>query len=180
MGSFFSNIIFERNGRNENQLNKIIADALMKARINIADNPCFFENSPDKKWVTIYCEKFIDMTITEKQMKLIAKKLDSFAINIYCVDSDFIDMKASDGRRVDTVYIGEPYFGNVGDPTLKAWRSFLNNDSDLNKFKEIISGDYVFVEESLEPLSELLMFNKDDVDCFFEEITERSVSKINI
>lgn len=180
MGSFFSNITFERNGRSEDQLNKIIATALEKAGIDVDDKECFFENSADKRWVTVYCEMFVDMNITEEQIKIIANSLEGFAINIYCVDSDFIDMKASDGNYSGTVYIGEPYFDDAGEPDLKVWESFFENDSDLEKFKDIISDDYICAEDSIEPLAELFGFDKNDVNCFFEEVEERAVTKLTI
>ena len=54
----------------------------------------------------------------------------------------------------------------------------MKDDSGVERFKEIISAHYVFAEESLQPLSELFGFCKDDVKCRSEDVKERSVTKL--
>lgn len=155
----------------------------------------------DCKWVAIGSESYEQGNeIAQKDVKTIAKMLNTLCINVTVVDSDFamLDMYSNAGRKLDTAVIGraDDYLGDeITVPKKNAWSPLLSEDSTWERFITIQQGNYIFVEDGLAELAPLLgmdsrdiLFNaknaseSDDNTCFlyFKKASTKKPKKLTL
>ncbi|MBQ5989793.1 MAG: hypothetical protein IJL67_09895 [Oscillospiraceae bacterium] len=132
-----------------------------------------FSDEKGCRWVALYSESYEDGNQKAKaDTSRIAGMLGTFCINTTVIDSDcaILELYDKSGSKVDNLIMGraEDYFGeNIPEPERNAWEPLLNNGVSWEQFIEIVHGDYVFVEDGLSKLSEIIGSN----DLIFDEIS---------
>ena len=132
-----------------------------------------FADEKGCRWATLYSESYEEGNQTAKaDTARIAGMLGTFCINTTVIDSDcaILELYDNSGSKVDNLIMGraDDYFGdNIPEPERALWEPLLNNGVDWVQFIEIVHGDYVFVEDGLSKLSEIIGSN----DLIFDEIS---------
>lgn len=132
-----------------------------------------FSDEKGCRWAALYSESYEDGNQKAKaDTARIAGMLGTFCINTTVIDSDcaILELYDKSGSKVDNLIMGraEDYFGeNIPEPERNAWEPLLNNGVSWEQFIEIVHGDYVFVEDGLSKLSEIIGSN----DLIFDEIS---------
>lgn len=120
----------------------------------------------DCKWVSITSDLSQEEVVKiQDEAGKIAKILKKQCIISTVIDSDcaMIELYGTNGKKTDSIIMGraDDYFnGEIPQPSEKNWTELLSNGSSWNQVKEIINGDFVFVEEGLEKLSVLIGIEK--------------------
>ena len=132
-----------------------------------------FSDNDDCKWVTMSSESYGEgNSKAESDTARIAKMLGTTCINTFVIDSDcaMLNLYDKKGNKADTLVMGraDEYFGNdISEPKREEWKSLIGEEYDWNNLIEIQQGNYVFVEEGLSKLSEIIGIN----DVIFDEIS---------
>ena len=119
----------------------------------------FVDNS---KWVAITSEEYEHSSETAQgDASIIAKMLGTYCMNTEVIDSDCaaIFLYNKDGKEADRLLMGryDDYFGDdIPEPNEKIWTQFLSDGSTWEQFKEILGGEYVFVEDGLSQLAPVI------------------------
>ena len=114
------------------------------------------------KWVTITSEAYEQGNEKSKEdTGRIAKMLNTFCINTTVIDSDYaiMELYGKNGQKADTLIMGraDDYFGDdIPQPSEKIWLPFLRSGSTWAQFSEILSGEYVFIEEGLRKIASVI------------------------
>lgn len=114
------------------------------------------------KWVTITSEAYEQgNALAHKDTGRIAKMLETTCVNTVGIDSDcaILELYDKSGKKADMFTIGraDDYFGDdIPQPSEKAWKPFLCDNSTWEQFNEIRNGDYVFVEEGLSKFASVI------------------------
>ena len=184
MGNFFtSSQIYNDKDLNKQQF----IDKFCKAMADSGYVVCDSEESEmsyilrfaeKSKWVAIASESYGEGgQIAQADAGRIAKMLGTYCMNTEVIDSDCAAMSlySNDGKEADMLLMGryDDYFGDdTPAPNKKIWTQFLSDGSTWEQFTEILSGNYVFVEDGLAQLApvigmdsgNLLFSAEDDVD----------------
>lgn len=117
------------------------------ADANSVDETLVLCESDGSGWITVCSQQF------EKRLSELSAALKTDVMLIECVDSDFIEMTlvSADGKDA-RVTIGNPYYGER-ENSYSEWEGKV---SDLPKFIKVTNGDYVFAEDALTYLDELM------------------------
>ncbi|MCR5020468.1 hypothetical protein [Ruminococcus sp.] len=109
--------------------------------------------SADRKWVTILFE---DDTEAKNKASAFARDLGMQVLSVELVDSDFAELTlfGINGAPVDTMFLGEPYFDEVSEPSPLKWQTMLG--IDWAKVEEIQQGDHTFAEDALCEFGEII------------------------
>ena len=109
--------------------------------------------SADRKWVTILSE---DDTEAKNKASAFARDLGMQVLSVELVDSDFAELTliGLNGAPVDTMFLGEPYFDEVPEPSPLKWQTMLG--IDWAKVEEIQQGDHTFAEDALCEFGEVI------------------------
>lgn len=168
MGSFFtSSQIFNPNQLDRDQFINLFCDKMSKSGYVTCDSDeselsYILRFSDNSKWVTITSESYEQGNqLSKTDTGRLAKMLETSCVNTVVIDSDcaIMDLYESNGQKADTLIMGraDDYFGDdIPQPSEKIWKSFLNSGSTWEQFCNIQSGEYVFVEEGLSKLAEII------------------------
>ncbi len=109
--------------------------------------------SADRKWVTILSE---DDTEAKNKASAFARDLGMQVLSVELVDSDFAELTlfGLNGAPVDTMFLGEPYFDEVPEPSPLKWQTILG--IDWAKVEEIQQSDHTFAEDALCEFGEVI------------------------
>ena len=108
--------------------------------------------SENRRWVTVLSEENTD---TRKEAAELAKSLDLQVLSAELVDSDFAELTLFDkSGAVDTMFLGEPYFDEVPEPSPLKWQTLLG--IDWSKVEEIQQGDYTFADDAVCEFGEVI------------------------
>ncbi len=109
--------------------------------------------SADRKWMTILSE---DDTEAKNKASAFARDLGMQVLSVELVDSDFAELTlfGLNGSPVDTMFLGEPYFDEVPEPSPLKWQTMLG--IDWAKVEEIQQGDHTFAEDALCEFGEII------------------------
>ena len=139
-----------------------------------------FSDNDDCKWVTMSSESYGEgNSKAESDTARIAKMLGTTCINTFVIDSDcaMLNLYDKKGNKADTLVMGraDEYFGNdISEPKREEWKSLIGEEYDWNNLIEIQQGNYVFVEEGLSKLSEIIGIN----DVIFDEISSSEIKML--
>ena len=168
MGSFFtSSQIFNPNQLDRDQFINLFCDKMSKSGYVTCDSDeselsYILRFSDNSKWVTITSESYEQGNqLSKTDTGRLAKMLETSCVNTVVIDSDcaIMDLYESNGQKADTLIMGraDDYFGDdIPQPSEKIWKSFLNSGSTWEQFCNIQSREYVFVEEGLSKLAEII------------------------
>lgn len=165
MGSFFTNISVLKSGFTRKKLTA----AMNALNYQPSDTGAALQILPQNgRWCTIHAD-LMDM-LADALPDALAACSDA-VLMVCCFDSDFLLLQLTRNHRTETVCVGEPY-----DPdeleiefTPEHWLPVVRN---IDAFLDIIDDEYVFAEECLEPLGELMGFNAAQINVTPEELTE--------
>lgn len=154
MGSTFSNIhIRKSDGAKLSDVEKLLCGEFKKmgfeqaANAETADETVVLCEADGSSWITVCSQQFV------RRLSELSKALKTDVMLIECCDSDFIEMELTDADGTDArVTIGEPYYGER-ENSYSEWEGKV---SDLEKFIEVTNGDYVFAEDALTHMDELM------------------------
>ena len=168
MGNFFtSSQIFN----NENLTKQQFIDKFCKAVADSGYEVCDSEESEmtyilkfadNSKWVAITSDEYEHSSETARgDAGIIAKMLGTYCMNTEVIDSDCAAMSlyGKDGKSADMLLMGryDDYFGDdVPEPNEKIWTQFLSEGGKWEQFNEILEGEYVFVEDGLAQLANII------------------------
>ena len=168
MGNFFtSSQIYNDKGLNKQQF----IDKFCKSMSDSGYEVCGSDESEmtyilrfvdNSKWVAIASELYGEGgQIAQADAGRIAKMLGTYCMNTEVIDSDCAAMSlySNDGKEADMLLMGryDDYFGDdTPEPNKKIWTQFLNEGSTWEQFKEILGGEYVFVEDGLAQLAPVI------------------------
>ena len=168
MGNFFtSSQIFN----NENLTKQQFIDKFCKAVADSGYEVCDSEESEmtyilrfadNSKWVAITSDEYEHSSQTARgDAGIIAKMLGTYCMNTEVIDSDCAAMSlyGKDGKSADMLLMGryDDYFGDdVPEPNEKIWTQFLSEGGKWEQFNEILEGEYVFVEDGLAQLANII------------------------
>ena len=109
--------------------------------------------SADRKWITVLSE---DDTEAKNKASAFARDLGMQVLSVELVDSDFAELTlfGINGAPVDTMFLGEPYFDEVPEPSPLKWQTMLG--IDWAKVEEIQQGDHTFAEDALCEFGEVI------------------------
>ena len=109
--------------------------------------------SADGKWITVLSE---DDTEAKNKASAFARDLGMQVLSVELVDSDFAELTlfGINGAPVDTMFLGEPYFDEVPEPSPLKWQTMLG--IDWAKVEEIQQGDHTFAEDALCEFGEVI------------------------
>ena len=184
MGNFFtSSQIYNAEGLNKQQFIDKFCKAMADSGYVVCDSEeseksyilRFADNS---KWVAITSEEYgQNGRAAQSDAGRIAKMLGTYCMNNEVIDSDCAAMSlyGKDGKSADMLLMGryDDYFGDdTSEPNKKIWTQFLSDGGTWEQFKEILGGEYVFVEDGLAQLApvigmdsgNLLFSAEDDAD----------------
>jgi len=108
-----------------------------------------------KKWT---CMKSLQMDFEDIEGFLAdcAAHLGAPMLTASCFDSDFVLLTLYRDGQSDAACIGEPYDGEKPAPNPEFWQALVG---DFTTFSELLSRDFVFAEETLVPLGEMMGFD---------------------
>lgn len=184
MGNFFtSSQIFNVEGLDKQQFIDKFCKAMADSGYVVCDSDegeksYIIRFEADSKWVAIASEEYAQNSNAAKSdTGRIAKMLGTYFMNTEVIDSDCAAMSlyGKDGKSADMLLMGryDDYFGDDNpEPNEKIWSQFLSGGSTWEQFKEILGGEYVFVEDGLSQLApvigmdsgNLLFSAEDDTD----------------
>ena len=154
MGSTFTNIHIRKNDSVKlSEVEKLLCGEFGKMGFSqvsdaaAADETVVLCEADGSSWITVCSGQF------ERRLSELSKALKTDVMLIECCDSDFIEMElvSADGTNA-RVTIGEPYYEKQ-ENSYSEWEGKV---SDLPKFIEVTNGDYVFAEDALSHLDELM------------------------
>ena len=154
MGSTFTNIHIRKNDSVKlSEVEKLLCGEFGKMGFSqvsdaaAADETVVLCEADGSSWITVCSPQF------ERRISELSKALKTDVMLIECCDSDFIEMTLASADGKDArVTIGEPYYGERKN-SYSEWEGKV---SDLEKFIEVTNGDYVFAEDALTHLDELM------------------------
>ena len=184
MGNFFtSSQIYNDKDLNKQQFIDKFCKAMSDSGYTVCDSDesetsYILRFAEKSKWVAIASELYGEGGQTaQADAGRIAKMLGTYCMNTEVIDSDCASMSlyGKDGKSADMLLMGryDDYFGDdIPEPKEKIWTQFLSDGSTWEQFKEILGGEYVFVEDGLAQLApvigmdsgNLLFSAEDDVD----------------
>lgn len=154
MGSFFSNIhIRKTDSAKLSDVEKFLCGEFKKmgfeqaADAKTADETVVLCEADGSSWITVCSGLF------ERRLSELSEVFKTDVMLIECCDSDFIEMNLVNADGTDArVTIGRPYYGER-ENSYSEWEGKV---SDLEKFIDVTNGDYVFAEDALNNLDELM------------------------
>ncbi len=183
MGNFFtSSQIFNGDGLDKQQFIDKFCKAMADSGYVVCDSDegeksYILRFDADSKWVAIASEEYAQNSNAAKSdTGRIAKMLGTYCMNTEVIDSDCAAMSlyGKDGKSADMLLMGryDDYFGDDNpEPNEKIWSQFLSGGSTWEQFKEILGGEYVFVEDGLAQLAPVigmdsgnLLFSAEDAE----------------
>ena len=183
MGNFFtSSQIFNGEGLDKQQFIDKFCKAMADSGYVVCDSDegeksYILRFDADSKWVAIASEEYAQNSNAAKSdTGRIAKMLGTYCMNTEVIDSDCAAMSlyGKDGKSADMLLMGryDDYFGDDNpEPNEKIWSQFLSGGSTWEQFKEILGGEYVFVEDGLSQLAPVigidsgnLLFSAEDAE----------------
>ena len=172
MGSFFSNISFKKNNISKDKLIEFVNQS---SSLNGISAKYLMNIKEDNEWVTIY-DPFEDSDNDIYKLAQTLNKLLGTPIFIaQCCDSDFMLLGIAVKNDIDICSVGIPYEEEEKlIPDIQKWSILFNTNDKKEKFLKIIDVDYVFSEESMEPLAEILGFKEEDINKTYDEALEEN------
>ena len=154
MGAFFSNIhIRKTDSAKLSDVEKFLCGEFKKmgfeqaADAKTADETVVLCEADGSSWITVCSGLF------ERRLSELSEVFKTDIMLIECCDSDFIEMNLVNADGTDAkVTIGRPYYGER-ENSYSEWEGKVSN---LEKFIEVTNGDYVFAEDALNSLDELM------------------------
>lgn len=107
------------------------------------------------KWLCIHSEQF-DPEWFGAFMEAFHLPLKQPVLAVNCFDSDFVQLDLHCGGETGSACIGRPYVEPVPEPDPAFWQPLVG---DFAAFSEILNGEYVFAEDGLLALGNLLGFD---------------------
>ena len=165
MGNFFtSSQIYNNENLNKQQFIDKFCKAIADSGYEVCDSEeseksFILRFATNSKWVAIASEEYgQNGRAAQSDAGRIAKMLGTYCMNTEVIDSDCASMSlyGKDGKSADMLLMGryDDYFGDDNPkPNEKIWAQFLSEGSTWEQFKEILGGEYVFVEDGLRLLS---------------------------
>lgn len=155
MGSFFTSVCV----RASKTAAKNALRSAMKARGYRTDNktpeisfsivPC------GGKWCCLKGDQ-MDFDDFEGFIADFAAQIGAPLLTANCIDSDFIYLTLLRDGESDCACVGQPYDEEPPVPRREFWQDLVG---DVDAFTKILAQDYVFAEEALVPLGELMGFD---------------------
>ena len=168
MGNFFtSSQIYNDKDLNKQQFIDKFCKSMSDSGYTVCDSDesemsYILRFAEKSKWVAIASELYGEGgQIAQADAGRIAKMLGTYCMNTEVIDSDCAAMSlySNDGKEADMLLMGryDDYFGDdTPEPNKKIWTQFLNEGSTWEQFKEILGGEYVFVEDGLAQLAPVI------------------------
>lgn len=104
-------------------------------------------------WITV-SSGFFEMQSDNGILKMLSKKLNTDVMSISCYDSDFINMNLVNAADNTDAWVNVGRFEyEERESNYPEWK---NKVSDLERFIEVTQGDYVFAEDVLNHIEELM------------------------
>lgn len=125
--------------------------------------------SADSKWVTITSEEYEhNNKLAQNDAGRIAGMMNTFCINTSVIDSDcaIMDLYDENGSKADSLIMGraDDYFGdNIPEPSKRIWSQFLTEGNTFEQLSEVQSRNYVFVENGVIRLADLIGIDRRDI-----------------
>ena len=168
MGNFFtSSQIYNDKDLNKQQFIDKFCKSMSDSGYTVCDSDesemsYILRFAEKSKWVAIASELYGEGgQIAQADAGRIAKMLGTYCMNTEVIDSDCAAMSlySNDGKEADMLLMGryDDYFGDdTPEPNEKIWAQFLSDGSTWEQFTEILSGNYVFVEDGLAQLAPVI------------------------
>lgn len=168
MGNFFtSSQIYNDKDLNKQQFIDKFCKSMSDSGYTVCDSDesemsYILRFAEKSKWVAIASELYGEGgQIAQADAGRIAKMLGTYCMNTEVIDSDCAAMSlySNDGKEADMLLMGryDDYFGDDNPkPNEKIWAQFLSEGSTWEQFKEILGGEYVFVEDGLAQLAPVI------------------------
>ena len=168
MGNFFtSSQIYNDKDLNKQQFIDKFCKSMSDSGYTVCDSDesemsYILRFAEKSKWVAIASELYGEGgQIAQADAGRIAKMLGTYCMNTEVIDSDCAAMSlySNDGKEADMLLMGryDDYFGDdTPEPNKKIWTQFLSDGSTWEQFTEILSGNYVFVEDGLAQLAPVI------------------------
>ena len=168
MGNFFtSSQIYNDKDLNKQQFVDKFCKSMSDSGYTVCDSDesemsYILRFAEKSKWVAIASELYGEGgQIAQADAGRIAKMLGTYCMNTEVIDSDCAAMSlySNDGKEADMLLMGryDDYFGDdTPEPNKKIWTQFLSDGSTWEQFTEILSGNYVFVEDGLAQLAPVI------------------------
>ncbi|HQL99961.1 MAG TPA: hypothetical protein PLH98_05305 [Ruminococcus flavefaciens] len=184
MGNFFtSSQIFNGEGLDKQQFIDKFCKAMADSGYVVCDSDegeksYILRFDADSKWVAIASEEYAQNSNAAKiDAGRIAKMLGTYCMNTEVIDSDCAAMSlyGKDGKSADMLLMGryDDYFGDDNpEPNEKIWSQFLSGGSTWEQFKEILGGEYVFVEDGLSQLAPVIGMDRGNLLFSAEDDTD--------
>lgn len=175
--SFTSNHILNADKLTKAQFKKKFNDMMKakgytKADADEAELSYALAFSSDRKWVTVLTE---DGDNPRNETADFAKSLGMEVLVIELVDSDFAAISLFDktGTQADTMFLGDPYFDEVPEPSPLKWQTLLG--IDWAQVEKILNTDYTFAEDALGGFAEIIGMDKENILLEYDEIDDSAV-----
>ncbi len=185
MGMFFSNLHIKKNNTItlDSLLQYLIEDMVKKGYTRL-ESP---ENSEvtiaiyapeNSSWVSVSsdCYNFNSDEDTRNTAQPISEKFGTYVIAASCMDSDyaFMHLLNSSDKTDGWINSGSVYEGMElpRNTTISGWEKII---SDFDRFREITNEEYIFAEDMIYNIAELM--NMDKEQCLFEADYTEDVDK---
>ena len=184
MGRSFDNISIRKNDNiGLDEIKNIVCRLLNKREYSLVENPvdadgsCIVISKNDSEWYTV-CSDLISFE-TPKEFKAIATPisglLETDVMGIACFDSDalFLNLINYEERINALSVVGcESELGIKGKKGVSAWKTKVTN---IKEFAKCINTEYLFAEQVLYDVAELLKLPAEQSASSFSDINESDV-----
>lgn len=172
--SFTSDHILNSDKLTKAQFKKKFTD-MMKAKgytktdVDEAELSYALAFSPDRKWVTVLTE---DSENSQNKTADFAKLLGMEVLDIELVDSDFAELTLFDktGTQADIMFLGDPYFDEVPEPSPLKWQTLLG--VDWSEVEKLQNTHYIFAEEALGEFAVVIGMDRENILLEYDEVDD--------
>jgi hypothetical protein len=172
MGSFFSNASFRYGNLSKEDVIDVVKQAIEQNGIK---KDFLIKINEKNNWATIYDQMEYDDHVFYLSAT-INELLNTPVFVTQCCDSDFMYLCIYIKNDHDLCSVGVPYEedGKL-KPDIEKWSALLPTPEAKVKFLQVIDKDYIFCEECLEPLAEIIGFNPEDINKTYDEAMEEDI-----
>ena len=184
MGSFFTSSQiynskqFDKEGFIDFFCKRMEANGYVSCSSDESEISYILRFADNTKWVTITSEAYEQGNqFSQTDTGRIAEMLNTTCINTIVVDSDFaiLDLYDESGQKADSLIIGraDDYLGDdISQPLEKTWTPFLEDNFSFTQLLEVQNGDYVFIEDGLTELADIIGIDKRNITFSEEDAVE--------
>lgn len=182
MGQYFTNIQIRKNDTVDvNYLKEYLIEHMKKQGFEAVEDASVAEGAVNiyapkgTNWISI-CSDLIDFNDAEDSKKFLSPLSERFStdvLSVGCFDSDYMFIHLiNENEKIDGwLNIGRNLEGSLSRRTGYApWKKRIK---EIERLKEIVHEEYVFVEEALEPFGELM-----DLPLEQSSISERDIREL--